>query len=271
MNYSDLPEQGGNFIRQRLTDLCRTPVEISFRSLKKMNIDTCFDKKIQNRIFVQYGSRDDVFFLAEFNQGFLIFLLNRQLGFDLSFDRCNSDDIPLTFLERRSLSFLLKPFSRLADMIIDSNKMDLENSLSPQILSEEADFSLLKPEDCCVMIYECAAETSLSTISLLIPLRFLNRSLREDLDQQNRNIPEKEENSVEESDKPVREREICVKIGQAEIPFEELSQLKRGDMIPTSLLADALFIVEVDGIPRFKGRPGFFEGAMAVELIDRIG
>lgn len=261
MNHSDLPKEWGNFIRQTLTDLCRTPVEISFRSLQKMNSDTFIEKKAQNRVFIRFGSDDGPFFIMEYNRGFLLFLLNRQLGFDLSFDECGSDDKNLSILDARSLGFLLGPISRFSDTFLENN-----DPLSLQILTDQSPLLHLGSEDCISMICECAAETSLSTISLMVPLRFLRETVREDL--------EREIDSTQDSDPTLEDdhfREISIKIGQTEIPLTNLSQLKSGDMISTSLLADTLFIVEVDGIPCFKGRPGLFEGKMAVELMGRIG
>lgn len=65
--------------------------------------------------------------------------------------------------------------------------------------------------------------------------------------------------------------ELSIVVEQGEMSAESWRRLKPGDILPTNVPANALFLGLLDGAPRFLCRPGLFRGAAAVQIKGEAG
>jgi flagellar motor switch protein FliM len=63
---------------------------------------------------------------------------------------------------------------------------------------------------------------------------------------------------------------VEVTLAETQISSDELADLRVGDIIATETAADSPMTVSIDGIGKFRGKPGAFQGRKAVRLTDSI-
>jgi len=63
---------------------------------------------------------------------------------------------------------------------------------------------------------------------------------------------------------------LVVELGRTSIKAQELLKLRVGDVIPLDSDATEDLLVKVEGIPKFRGRPGVFRGNKALKVSSRI-
>ncbi len=68
---------------------------------------------------------------------------------------------------------------------------------------------------------------------------------------------------------PNNDVELAVVVERGEMSADAWRRLKPGDVLPTNVPANALFLGLVDDAPRFLCRPGLFRGAAAVQIQSR--
>ncbi len=64
--------------------------------------------------------------------------------------------------------------------------------------------------------------------------------------------------------------EMGVTLAETPIAADQLADLRVGDIIATETAADSPAVVSIEGIPRFHGRPGVYEGRKAIRLTKPI-
>ena len=60
--------------------------------------------------------------------------------------------------------------------------------------------------------------------------------------------------------------ELVAKLAEVEAPAEEVRQLQVGDVLTTDRGVDELLEVTVDGVAKFRARPGALDGHKAIRL-----
>ncbi|MBI3014039.1 MAG: flagellar motor switch protein FliM [Candidatus Tectomicrobia bacterium] len=63
---------------------------------------------------------------------------------------------------------------------------------------------------------------------------------------------------------------LVVELGRTSIKAQEVLKLRVGDVIPLDSDASEDLLVKVEGIPKFRGRPGVFRGNKALKVSSRI-
>jgi flagellar motor switch protein FliM len=64
--------------------------------------------------------------------------------------------------------------------------------------------------------------------------------------------------------------EVSVRLTETSIAAAELADLRVGDIIATETDVNAPVLVSIDGVARFGGKPGVYQGRKAVRLTEAI-
>src|SRR5262249_17739459 len=65
--------------------------------------------------------------------------------------------------------------------------------------------------------------------------------------------------------------EMVTELAHMRIPASEVAGLRLGDIITTETGVHSPLVVAVDGVPKFRARPGAHKGRKAVSIETRIG
>ena len=83
--------------------------------------------------------------------------------------------------------------------------------------------------------------------------------------------PFERESSPSSYDKSKTTFDLSIVVEQGQMSAESWRRLKPGDVLPTNVPANALFLGLLDGVPHFLCRPGLFRGAAAVQIKGEAG
>jgi len=63
---------------------------------------------------------------------------------------------------------------------------------------------------------------------------------------------------------------VNVSLGNVDLSVRELLELRSGDVLRLDSMVNDPLVVSVEGIPKFKGRPGTIKNKIALNIVDTI-
>lgn len=243
----------GAFLKDKIEKCCADSVHLSFGSMFRFS--SCGTHPLESMRFVtKFSNAQDEFFYLDLNLTVLRYLFDCQLGFNQPIETSEEAPEELSELEIVSARPLLSEFSSLGTILFPAST-DL-TAFTPvcsggsfAALNEKSDVK----EESSYQIqlkYDLSIGTFLSTINIIVPVT----------EEEYRNAPEK----FGESER--KELSLVIKIGKTRIPLEDLKNLRKGDIIWTTIPADVLYTVEIEGVPAFHGLPGRYRDQMAIQI-----
>jgi len=205
--------------------------------------------------------------ILEINPGIIFPVLDRLLGG--AREETSVPKRPLTEIELRLVS-------RITDLAITSlrtvwsNLMDidfkvLEVESNPQLVQ------IVPPNEVVVLIgFELALADLRGLMNLCIPFNVIEPLLKQlsanswfGYNQRQPSAEAAESLSARLTDSRV---DLTVYLAEAGISMADLVDLKPGDVIPTDKNVNSDLLVCVEGVPKFRAKPGQFKGHKAVQL-----
>lgn len=247
------------FLSEKTAQSSADSIKISFRGLFR-----CSTKDQQTasapRFITEYLGSEGKRFYLDLNLAVFRYLFDGTLGFRQPFESSEEGPEDLSELEILSAKPFQKIFAPIGSILFRNSKdtsfeincskgslQDFENTGSSRLIQLEFDLSL---------------GTFLSTIGIILSVSeeiWAKVSQRDVYD--GPEIPALSRNGSDSR--------IVIKIGTTRIPTADLRDLHRNDIIWTTIPANVLYTVEIDGKPAFYGRPGRFQNQMAFQIIGR--
>ena len=217
---------------------------------------------------------------AEPLEGNLILDINPSILYPM-IDRLLGGGREGTLMARRPLTEIeLRLVSRITDLFLSELKHAWENVLELelaviQVESNPQLIQIVPPNEVVVIIcFEVSLIEVRGMINLCIPYNSFERISGKISSNSWVSYGKKQATpqSIKRISKSIRnmEVELKVKLAPAKIKMHELLQLQVGDVICTQKRVDSPLLVSVEGIPKFWGKPGTFQGYTAIQLEDVI-
>ncbi len=239
------------FFEEKLEKLYKRPVKIYYKPTSRKNCPiNQFDIK-EDCLWIEFCSENKTLFFLGMNITLFRTLYDCQLGYDFTLeDSLDFGMEKVSELERKTSLVYLKTFSELEHFFGRNETSSFQvtgvvdnQEMGRNMPSISFDF----------MEFECSEEGKrYGSLYLAVQELLWRESTEAKID------------NTEGDTHP--EREIRIRIGEARVLLNDLSHLQVGDTLQTAIPADSLFWIDVDGQPLFRGRPGFFEGKMSIQL-----
>lgn len=213
-------------------------------------------------------------------RGSALFVIESKLAYALVDSFFGGADRPYTKIEGKDFTPIELSIVR---KVVELAITDLENAWTSV---EKIDCSFVRtevnpqfvgivpPTDVVIAsTFDVELENANGTITLVIPYatiepikQKLSTGFQVEADQADKNIWK--ENFVEQLMKT--EVDLKVNLGHTEIDLQDLTGLKIGDVIPLSQDANSELLIQIEGVPKFKGYYGINHGTIAMQVTDTV-
>ena len=213
-------------------------------------------------------------------RGSALFVIESKLAYALVDSFFGGADRPYTKIEGKDFTPIELSIVR---KVVELAITDLENAWASV---EKIDCSFVRtevnpqfvgivpPTDVVIAsTFDVELENANGTITLVIPYatiepikQKLSTGFQVEADQADKNIWK--ENFVEQLMKT--EVDLKVNLGHTEIDLQDLTGLKIGDVIPLSQDANSELLIQIEGVPKFKGYYGINHGTIAMQVTDTV-